>query len=173
MRRYRRSRTISPSIPTGSTRSRNGNRAERPPLGPVRDRRPETRGDPAGGDDRLYRRFRADADRYSGIAAAIALGARTAARARRGGGGITASTFVSARSPRNSVPPDTRREKSRSRRRFAPTPRSNSSAACPALPRKPRRAPVDRLASPDRPRLVAARSRGAPVEAMPESMIFP
>src|SRR5712675_784851 len=88
MRRYRRSRTISPSIPTGSTRSRNGNKAERPPLGPVRDRRLEPRRDAAGGDDRLYRRFRADADRHPGVAAAIAVGARAAARARRGAGGV-------------------------------------------------------------------------------------
>ena len=35
---------------------------------PARDRRAQSRGHPPGGDDRLYRRFRADADRHPRLA---------------------------------------------------------------------------------------------------------
>jgi len=45
--------------------------------GPFGDRRAQPRGHQAGGDDRLYRRFHVNADRYSGVVAVIAAGPRS------------------------------------------------------------------------------------------------
>ena len=53
---------------------------------PLGDRRAQSRSHPAGGDDRLYRRFRADADRDPRLLAVAAAGPRSAPAADTGGG---------------------------------------------------------------------------------------
>src|SRR5205085_3158498 len=54
---------------------------------PFGDRRAQSRGHPPGRDDRLYRRFRADADRDPRLPAIVAAGPRPAPPAGARGGG--------------------------------------------------------------------------------------
>src|SRR5205814_6645451 len=61
---------------------------------PFGDRRAQSRGHKTGGDDRLYRRFRADADRHPRLIAAVAADPRAAPAAADRGGGLNAARFA-------------------------------------------------------------------------------
>ena len=66
------------------------------PDRPLGDRRAQSRSHPPGGDDRLYRRFRADADRHPRLLAVAAAGPRSAPAAGSGGGGRLAEGALTA-----------------------------------------------------------------------------